>query len=520
MNDNFLSTKSLIYLITLTFLIPIHTSQFTYSLHKAKAIQYSSLRNLISDTTLYGSSSDLNYYYANLYLGNPPKKQAYIVDTGSSITTSPCQPFCKSCGKHLNSYYTVKDLASVIECSSSHCGMVTSRCNSNKQCEFNIKYSEGSELTGLYINETIRLGDNYLNEEGYHLPIGCTITENSLFFTQLADGIMGLSNSDKCFVTMLYNEKIISHNVFSLCLSQKGGYFSIGGVNTTYHYEKNITYIPIRKDPFYSLVLDTIHINSINITLINKKGKSKYSAIVDSGTTITYIPKKPAQKIVKEFNSYCNKEENKNKCGTYSKNKELGSCFTFDNNTHMENAIDIIWPNITFDIKGGYSYVWTPRNYFFNNTDNKPGANHIACLGFTESPGTQFLLGSTWMHGHDIIFNRGNSSLGFAQADCDKGNKEGTAIEPGSSLIKEENKCQTNNDIDIIKYIVAYGVVCSVLIGVIIYFRIAIYHLIRRESFNCIHSKGINSSNISNEVESIGEIVPQKEIELQQVSIK
>lgn len=518
MNDNCLSINLLIMMIMLSIFTPIHTSQFTYSLHTTKAIQYNSLRNLISDTTLYGSSSDLNYYYANLYLGNPPKKQAYIVDTGSSITTSPCQPFCKSCGKHLNSYYTVQEPASVIECSSSHCGMVTSRCNSNKQCEFNIKYSEGSELTGLYINETIRVGDNYLNEEGYHLPIGCTTIENNLFYTQLADGIMGLSNSDKCFVSMLYNEKIISHNMFSLCLSQKGGYFSIGGVNTTYHYEKNITYIPIKRDAFYTLSIDAIHINSLDISLVHKKGNNKYSAIVDSGTTITYIPKKPAQKMIKELQSYCNKEENKNKCGIYSKNKELGSCFSFDNNTHLENALENVWPNITFDIKGGYKYVWTPKNYFFNNTDDKPGATHIACLGFSESTGTQFLLGSTWMHGHDIIFNRGNRSLGFAEADCDKGNPEGTAIEPGSIFKKEEKKCSTISEQEIIKDIITYGIICIVLIGVIIYFRIAIYHLIRRESFYCIRSKGMNNS-FSNEIESIGEIVPQKENELKEVSI-
>ena len=35
--------------------------------------------------------------------------------------------------------------------------------------------------------------------------------------------------------------------------------------------------------------------------------------------------------------------------------------------------------------------------------------------------GNKFILGSTWMRGHDIIFNRDNFSIGFVEADCNKG---------------------------------------------------------------------------------------------------
>lgn len=58
-------------------------------------------------TKIYGNSSSLNYYYVNLYVGTPPKKQSVIIDTGSHLTSIPCQPLCESCGKHLNSYFTI-----------------------------------------------------------------------------------------------------------------------------------------------------------------------------------------------------------------------------------------------------------------------------------------------------------------------------------------------------------------------------------------------------------------------------
>ena len=250
----------------------------------------------------------------------------------------------------------------------------------------------------------------------------------------------------------------------------------------------------------------------------DNKGNNKYGAIVDSGTTITYIPRTFAQKIIDNIQSYCDREENKGKCGTYERDKDLGPCFRFDNTTHMSNAIDNIWLNITFSINGGYDFVWTPRNYYFNNTDTKKqGAKLLGCLGFIETSGSRFTFGSTWMHGHDIIFNRENHSLGFVQADCDRGNKNEAPLEDKpineikenqTESITEQCKDNTNNDTNIIKYIAVYGITCLILTGVIVFFIIAIEHLKRRENYHCIRMKPIQLPNVI-ETE-IGEIVPSK----------
>lgn len=509
-----------LFILTLLFFPPLISCEI-FSLHPVKVPNYNSLRNLVSDTSIYGSSDDLNYYYANLYLGNPPKKQAYIVDTGSSITTSPCQPYCEKCGKHLNSYYTVKEPASIISCESEQCKMVSSTCNGQKQCGFSISYSEGSSLSGIFINETIRIGDDYNNTKGNWLPIGCTTKENNLFLTQLADGIMGLSNSDTSFVSMLYKRSIISENVFSLCLSQKGGYFAIGEINKKYHKEPTITYIGINKSGFYNIKLNSIIINSSNISLLNDKGDFKYVAIVDSGTTVTYIPNEPAEAILKEFHNYCELKENKGKCGTYKKTSDLGPCYFFDNMTHMENALQI-WPNITFEIQGGYSYVWTPLNYYFNNTDDVPKATPKACLGFISSNGNKFTFGSTWMHGHDIIFDRSNSSIGFVKADCDRGKepigKENQTESDNKEDEEKEKKCIQEDITETRKFLIAYAFVCIILLCIIIFLCLAIYHLRKGENYYCIKMKHGNLVETSqpqlNDVEAIDISEPKVEVEL------
>lgn len=68
---------------------------------------------------LHGNFS-LGYYYANIYLGTPPQKQSFIVDTGSTIFAIPCS-MCTSCGlRHLNPKFDVarSNTSKLLDCES------------------------------------------------------------------------------------------------------------------------------------------------------------------------------------------------------------------------------------------------------------------------------------------------------------------------------------------------------------------------------------------------------------------
>ena len=103
----------------------------------------------------------------------------------------------------------------------------------NNKCSFSISYSEGSSISGVYINEIVRFGENYKEQIGTFVPIGCTTDENHLFYTQDANGIMGLANNERNFVEILYKFGAIKKNIFSLCLAQLGGIFNIGEIKYT-----------------------------------------------------------------------------------------------------------------------------------------------------------------------------------------------------------------------------------------------------------------------------------------------
>ena len=439
------------------------------------------LRKLSLPSNVYGSAFGLNYYYTNLYLGEEMKKQTYILDTGSTITTSPCQPYCTKCGKHLNSYHNVNDKSKIISCSDEKCKIVKSFCGAEDRCSFKTSYSEGSSINGIYIHELIRFGEDYFLNNGTFAPIGCTTSETHLFFTQKADGIMGLANNENNFINVLNKVGVIENNIFGLCLAQIGGYFSISEINTTFHKEE-ITYLKMEKNSFfYSLNMNKIFIND---KIISKYQKSKYTLIIDSGTTLSYFPEEIFKEILENIKSICNSFENKNGCGNYEYDKDFGLCFSFESNEKMEKAIYQYWPNISFILED-YQYKWTPDEYFFNATNKM---KIIGCMGFSIGKGRRFTFGSTWMIGHEIIFDRKNNKIGIAEANCDKNNNKTMnyiGIEKGyNEDILEQNEDENISLFDYIfseNMLVFYIIVSIILLLIIIYLSIVLIYFKKRK---------------------------------------
>jgi hypothetical protein len=68
--------------------------------------------------------------------------------------------------------------------------------------------------------------------------------ETNYFYSQEADGIMGLSKEgghseiEIPIFTAMYEEGVISEESFNLCLGKDGGYFQIGGYDETQYLEE------------------------------------------------------------------------------------------------------------------------------------------------------------------------------------------------------------------------------------------------------------------------------------------
>ena len=465
------------------------------------------LRNL-SEQYVYGSAFKLNYYYSNLYLGDNMQKQGYILDTGSTITTSTCSPICHHCGNHICPAYNITTEDKIISCNDEKCKLVTSKCNGNtNKCSFSISYSEGSSLSGVYINEIVRFGENYKEQNGTFVPIGCTTDENHLFYTQDANGIMGLANNDHNFIDILYACGAIKANLFSLCFAQLGGVFNIGVINNKTHKE-NVTFVPMLLDrgKYFGLTIKSMAVNEHIIENYNRWG---YNIFIDSGTTISYINDKIFNEIYNLMNEECKKFEKNNACGKYTYHSDFGHCFYFESINDLDYAVYNYWPIIHFYLEG-YDYKWKAENYVFNiSTKSKPGA----CMGINKAYGSKITLGSSWIIGHDIIFDRDNHLIGIAEAECyqNKMINISNGLELNDEIIskmKNENENKTNinetkkNNITIKKY-KKYNhfdiilVICVILLFLILI--LIVFLIIKYNKQKNIENSEIKNNNNKNE---------------------
>ena len=341
------------------------------------------------------------YYYTTLFYGEEKAPQAFILDTTSSIISSPCN-LCKTCGYHSNEWYNMTNKEDqILNCNSSTCGSLSGNCENN-QCTYKYDYYEDAYIKGIYVNEQISFDDNSTNL--YNVTIGCTINETNYIIAQDSDGIMGLNNDENSFINILYKSKIIKKNIFTIFLKHDNtGYFTLGGINRQYHSSKKINYVPfsIDEEKYYKLEINSFEINNLKINNI-------YSAIIDTTASLTSFPKDIYDLIVKEFDKNCTEDL----CGKLIENRHFGVCAIFNDESEMMTKIKH-WLKITINFNE-YKYEWDPKNYWVNITTEH---TFRACLGFESTKEKVITLGTTFMHGYDVIFNREKNKIGFAEVD-------------------------------------------------------------------------------------------------------
>ncbi len=76
----------------------------------------------LQKTEMYGNSTDMQYFYTHLHVGEKEQKVALIVDTGSAYAAFPCKG-CSHCGTHLNEYFDVEGSSSsyLFNCRNDNC---------------------------------------------------------------------------------------------------------------------------------------------------------------------------------------------------------------------------------------------------------------------------------------------------------------------------------------------------------------------------------------------------------------
>ena len=407
------------------------------------------------DVGIYGDYLDLGYYYAYLTVGTPAREFTAIVDTGSGLTVVPCTG-CNGCGNHMDLKfdYSKSSTSKLLKCDDDQChsGLGCSRGNT---CSFRISYTEGSSLSGSSVVDRVCVGKaNECSDANgakrkwmTEFPIGCATTMTNLFRTQLADGIMGVSNDKTTtIIDALQSHHLLERDMFSLCFGTMGGRFVVGGYNESIH-TGGIEWAPMASSgTFYEIDLFSVAVASSDV------GKDTSTRVtVDTGTTFTYIPRSIASGIVQHVNEWCDSIPEACEGAKKASRVDPDSVQCYDFRTRDADKVARIlasFPAITFKLRGASLAIPASQYMFPHDVEN----DSYYCMGFFT--GRSFVLGMNMLQNFDVVFDRGEHRIGFARSHC--GQVDDACADENCFLTADDINAQTilsNRPVAIIAFV-------------------------------------------------------------------
>jgi len=350
----------------------------------------------LESARVYGNIDAFAYYFIDLSVGTPPQRVSVIIDTGSAVAAFPCAN-CAHCGRHIDPAF---DFARSSTARWVSCGGDCSGSCSNGHCSYRQGYLEGSSISGFWFRDWVHLGDSIQHNPSVNLNMGCHQDENKLFYTQRANGILGLgprSNGRRTLLQEMFQDHAhINTMIFSLCLSEWGGRLVVGGSNSSYHTGPVVYTSLALNTGYYGVSLTSM---SLGGNLIgNRFGRT----FIDSGTTYTYMASAPYRALKSAIENHCRSHNN---CGaTHS-----GNCWSIpDAHAGLGRFphVDVVF--------NGVNTVWVPAGYLF-----RKGMTNQFCYAFeNDGAGAGTTLGASWMQHKDIIFDLASNRVGIVPANC------------------------------------------------------------------------------------------------------
>ncbi|XP_021734363.1 aspartic proteinase-like protein 2 [Chenopodium quinoa] len=367
-----------------------------------------------------GQPSDAGLYFTKIKIGKPPKEYHVQIDTGSDVLWINCEG-CEKCPKKsglgikLNLYDPkTSSTANLVNCDDSQCTMIyqgtLSGCQPDMLCQYEVTYGDGSTTSGYFVEDDFhydRVSGNMQTTSGNgSIVFGCGAKQSGQLITadEALDGIMGFGQANSSVLSQLAASGKVQ-KMFSHCLDNKkgGGIFSIGRV-----IEPKMNHTPlIPNQAHYNVVMKSIEVDGEVVKLDTDTSGSDRGAIIDSGTTLAYLPDDVYDKIVntilaKQPQLQLHTVEDQFKCFQYS------------------GKIDDGFPNVIFRFANSLTLTVHPHEYFFPLTE---GENKW-CVGWMNS-GLQSrdgkdvtILGDIVLSGKVVFYDLVNQTIGWTEYNC------------------------------------------------------------------------------------------------------
>ncbi|CAH8304342.1 unnamed protein product [Eruca vesicaria subsp. sativa] len=273
------------FLFTATVLSSSPPSGFSIDLFQRRSNSSSSrVSNTQLGSSPYADTEFENFVYLmNLQIGTPPIEIEAILDTGSEITWTNCFP-CNDC---------------IIPFSPLSSSTYKEKICDDNPCPYEINYEDKTYSRGTYATETIRLQST--SGKPYTMPettIGCSHNSSADFKKPSPSGVVGLNWGPLSLLSQMGEDML---GLMSYCFSGKGTSKLNFGSNAIVSGDGTVSANLFRKLEHpnnYYLNLDAVSVGKTRIeTLGTPLHASDGNIIIDSGTTLTYLPESYCKKV-------------------------------------------------------------------------------------------------------------------------------------------------------------------------------------------------------------------------------
>ncbi|XP_074321173.1 aspartic proteinase 36-like [Silene latifolia] len=367
-----------------------------------------------------GQPSDAGLYFTKIQLGNPPTDYHVQVDTGSDVLWVNCAG-CNNCPKRsglgikLNLYDPKSSsTANLINCDEKQCAMIyqgiLSGCESHMPCLYEVTYGDGSSTSGYFVEDTFHYdkvtGNQQTTTGNSSVTFGCGSKQSGQLSSsdEALDGIIGFGQANSSVISQLSAAGKVQKS-FSHCLDNDdgGGIFAIGQL-----VEPKLNTTPlIPNQAHYNVVMKSIEVAGDVLELSTDSSGSDRGAIIDSGTTLAYLPDDVYNAMVKKILS-------KQSGLTLHTVQDQFKCFRYTGN------LDDNFPSVIFHFENSLKLTVYPHEYLFPLGED----DHKWCFGWMSS-GMQSrdgkdvtILGDIVLSSKLVYYDLENGTIGWTPYNC------------------------------------------------------------------------------------------------------
>ncbi|KAH7438151.1 hypothetical protein KP509_04G002700 [Ceratopteris richardii] len=351
----------------------------------------------ISSPIVSGLSQGSGEYFTRIGVGSPPSDAYFVMDTGSDLSWTQCQP-CASCYKQSDPLFNPAGSSTYksISCSDSLCSQLLIRgCRAN-QCLYQVSYGDGSFTVGDFAVETLTFSGSQVER----VALGCGHNNEGLFIG--ASGLLGLGAGQLSVPTQL-------RLPFSYCLADRFGTGSSPLIFGGGAIPRGSVFSPLLRNPrlgtFYYVGLEGISVGGTRLSIspaeFSLQSTGNGGVILDSGTSITRLVASAYATLRDSFNA---RATNLPTAGSFSL---FDTCYALGG----MQSVDV--PTVDLHLTGGVTLQLPAANYLI--PVDKLGTY---CFGFAGTNSDFSIIGNMQQQGYRISFDRAAGRVGFAGNQC------------------------------------------------------------------------------------------------------